>query len=210
MIKTANETTKSNNPAITPEIGTTNLGRNHADLHRIIGMFINMLALRNQPNGNKTLRVFLAEVKQKLLQVYENEAYQYDELVGKLGLQGDLSRNALFKVALQIINYENRVTEIGTGKSDLEASLYKPKTRPGLFDLYLEAFESPDKLTMSLTYAVALFEESTIEKIADHYIEILKQVVTDPDTKLEDLTISHGLLAVQSILSREESMSFEF
>ena len=42
-------------------IGTPSAGRRHADLARIIGMFVNTLALRNYPAAHKTFREFLSE-----------------------------------------------------------------------------------------------------------------------------------------------------
>ncbi|MCP5108154.1 MAG: hypothetical protein GY950_32505, partial [bacterium] len=47
--------------------GTPIAGRRHADLENIIGMFVNTLALRNFPNGEKTINEFLGEVKESTL-----------------------------------------------------------------------------------------------------------------------------------------------
>jgi hypothetical protein len=48
-------------------IGSPVAGRRHADLEKIIGMFVNTLALRNYPVGEKIFRDFLEEVKEKTL-----------------------------------------------------------------------------------------------------------------------------------------------
>ncbi len=47
-------------------IGTPIAGRPHADLQNIVGMFVNTLALRNKPEGDKKYVDFLKEVKEKL------------------------------------------------------------------------------------------------------------------------------------------------
>ena len=65
-------------------IGTPIAGRRHADLEEIIGMFVNTLALRNWPHGEKTVREFLGEVKNLTLQAFENQDYQFENLVDKL------------------------------------------------------------------------------------------------------------------------------
>lgn len=44
-------------------VGSPVAGRPHADLQGIIGMFINTLAIRNYPEGEKTFVQFLQEVR---------------------------------------------------------------------------------------------------------------------------------------------------
>ncbi|MCP4153754.1 MAG: non-ribosomal peptide synthetase, partial [bacterium] len=45
-------------------IGTPVVGRRHEDLSGIIGMFVNTLAVRNYPEGEKNLESFIKEVKE--------------------------------------------------------------------------------------------------------------------------------------------------
>ena len=52
-------------------IGSPIAGRPHADLEAVLGMFVNTLALRTHPAGNKTFTDFLKEVKQTALEAYE-------------------------------------------------------------------------------------------------------------------------------------------
>ncbi|MGM1050753.1 MAG: condensation domain-containing protein, partial [Bacillota bacterium] len=79
-------------------IGSPIAGRPHADLENIIGMFVNTLVMRNYPKSGKTYKGFLDEVKENSLRAYENQDYQFEELVDKLNLRRDISRNPLFDV----------------------------------------------------------------------------------------------------------------
>ncbi|MCP4158035.1 MAG: hypothetical protein GY757_60565, partial [bacterium] len=67
-------------------VGTPVAGRRHADLEKIIGMFVNTLALRNFPEGEKTFNEFLTEVKGRTLDAFENQEYQFEELVDKVSV----------------------------------------------------------------------------------------------------------------------------
>ncbi len=60
-------------------IGSPIVGRHHADLEGIIGMFVNTLAMRNRPEGGKTAEEFLEEVKENSLKAYENQDYQFED-----------------------------------------------------------------------------------------------------------------------------------
>ena len=46
-------------------VGSPVAGRRHADLEGVIGQFVNTLALKNAPTGEKTFKHFLKEVAQK-------------------------------------------------------------------------------------------------------------------------------------------------
>jgi len=74
-------------------VGAPVSGRTHAELDEIIGMFVGTTAIRNYPGADKTFRSFLAEVKDTTLGAVENQDYQFDQLVSKLGIKRDLSRN---------------------------------------------------------------------------------------------------------------------
>ncbi|MCP5102042.1 MAG: non-ribosomal peptide synthetase, partial [bacterium] len=88
-------------------IGTPTAGRSHADLQGIIGMFVNTLAMRNHPAGEKTVRAFLGEVKQHTLEAFENQDYPFEDLVEKVTVARDISRNPLFDVMFALQNLED-------------------------------------------------------------------------------------------------------
>ena len=46
-------------------VGIPSAGRNHIDLSNIVGMFVNMLPMRNNPNPYKTFQQYLKEVKRE-------------------------------------------------------------------------------------------------------------------------------------------------
>jgi non-ribosomal peptide synthetase component F len=77
-------------------IGTPATGRRHADLDHVIGMFVNTLAMSNYPRGEKHFKEFLKEVKTKALQTFDNQDYQFEDLVETLTLNRDTGRNPLF------------------------------------------------------------------------------------------------------------------
>ncbi|MCP5107799.1 MAG: hypothetical protein GY950_30705, partial [bacterium] len=56
-------------------IGTQVAGRRQSDLQRIIGVFLNSLALRNRPSPEKEFNAFLKEVMERTLTAFENQEY---------------------------------------------------------------------------------------------------------------------------------------
>ncbi|HLP58023.1 MAG TPA: amino acid adenylation domain-containing protein, partial [Candidatus Deferrimicrobium sp.] len=85
-------------------VGTPVAGRKHADIERIIGMFVNTLPLRYFPVGDRPFKEFLAEVKQRTLEAFANQDYPYEALVDELKLERDVSRNPLFDTVFVMQN----------------------------------------------------------------------------------------------------------
>ncbi|MCP4147718.1 MAG: hypothetical protein GY757_08200, partial [bacterium] len=85
-------------------VGMATAGRRHAEVERIIGMFINTLPIRNYPSGEKTVSEFLREVKNKTLGAFENQEYQFEDLVDKISIKRNTGRNPIFDVMFNLLN----------------------------------------------------------------------------------------------------------
>ncbi|WP_080497089.1 non-ribosomal peptide synthetase [Bacillus wiedmannii] len=166
-------------------IGTPVAGRHHDDLKETIGMFVNMLPLRNQPSGEKTFMQFLQEVKQNTLSAYDNQNYQFDDLVEKLNLHRDLSRNPLFDVVFSLHNNSQNINHMG----DLNLEFYQLESNTAKYDLSMDVLERSDKISFSLEYCTDLFSKLTIENLSSHYVNILNEVVQSPEVKIKDLEV---------------------
>jgi acyl carrier protein len=195
-------------------IATADAGRHHADLQQTIGMFVNMLPIRIQPGKNKTFKEFLLEVKQQSVNAYANQDYQFDDLVLKLGLQGNRSRNPVFDTVFVVQNTAMQNENLSIGKKDNDNNdfleITQPEFRNQAFDLILQAVEGDDRLNMRLEYSTALFKKSTAEKMTNHYIDILKQVVENPGLKLKEIIITHDFLKAKPRVIKTAQTDFRF
>lgn len=166
-------------------VGSPIAGRPHADLQDIIGMFVNTLAMRNHPQGEKTFIEFLKEVKENALKAYDNQDYQFEELVDKLDIRRDMSRNPLFDTMFTIYN---------VGKAELITSdlSFKPynkgiEGRISKFDITLNAFETEDGIAFELEYCTRLFKKETVERLGAHYINLLEEIAAYPEKRLYEI-----------------------
>ncbi|WP_367865340.1 amino acid adenylation domain-containing protein [Pedobacter sp. WC2423] len=172
-------------------IGVPAAGREHAELENILGMFVNTLPIRTNPQGNLTFKEFLAEVKQKTLSCFEHQSYPFEELLDQLELQRDVSRNPLFESVFSFINIESTTLLI----KDLALEAYEKTSAVAKFDLTLSASESAGKIKLDFEYSTSLFAKETIERFISYFRNILKIVFTDT-------TIGIGQV---DMLSREET-----
>ncbi|MGF7047828.1 amino acid adenylation domain-containing protein/non-ribosomal peptide synthase protein (TIGR01720 family) [Paenibacillus sp. DS2015] len=167
-------------------VGIPIAGRSHADLGGVMGMFVNTLAIRSRPDGDKTFLAFLQEVKEQALQAYEHQDYPFEQVVEQLHLPRDLSRNPVFDVLFVMQN--TREGDMLQEISDLNISKYPFQNRMSKFDLSLQATEM-ENIELELEYATQLFAPATAQRIIQHYSQLLEQIVKSPKRKLLELEL---------------------
>jgi amino acid adenylation domain-containing protein len=186
-------------------VGSGVAGRRHADLQNLIGMFINMLPMRNYPGAEKRFNEFLQEVKTNAIAAFENQEYQFEELVEKLDIPRNSSRNPIFDVEFTMQNIELVEKEVNIPGIQLKpfGNIDFEKTK---FDLVFQATEGKENILITLSYSTKLFKPSTAETITQHYSEILQQVLEDREIKLGDIRLSHRLSAAAVVINKEEAV----
>ena len=85
-------------------VGTPIANRNRPETERLIGYFVNMIALRADLTGNPTTREFLARVREVAVEAFENQAVPLEVLIPALGPRRDPSRSPLFQVMFVLQN----------------------------------------------------------------------------------------------------------
>ena len=166
-------------------VGSPIAGRTHGDLAGIIGMFVNTLAMRSYPQSEKTYREFLEEVKETALKAYENQDYQFEELVEKLNLERDISRHPLFDVMFVLQN-------IGEGNLEIEGLRLKRYNSPQMsakFDLTFAAVEIDQEIAFSIEYSLSLFRRESIERMIAHLRNVLAAIAENTNVLLGNINI---------------------
>ncbi|WP_238553004.1 condensation domain-containing protein, partial [Paenibacillus alvei] len=166
-------------------VGTPIAGRPHADLDNLIGMFVGTLALRNYPAADKSFMEFLYDIKEGTLKALENQDYPFEDLVEKLDVQKDLSRNPLFDTMFVMQNTDH--VEIRLSGSEL--ALYSREHVSAKFDLTLNATETERELAFNLQYRTSLFRKDTMERMAAHFTCLLKAVAEQPEQRIGEICI---------------------
>ncbi|RPK22202.1 non-ribosomal peptide synthase/polyketide synthase [Paenibacillus xylanexedens] len=166
-------------------VGTPIAGRNHSDVQPLIGMFVNTLAIRSYPAAGKTFLDYLEEIKETTLGAFEHQNYPFEELVDKVNVARDLSRNPLFDTMFALQNTENVEIQL----PGLHLSTYASEEIVSKFDLSLDVTEIEDGLEYLFEYATALYKTETVEKLAAHYLQLLESILSNPSATISELDI---------------------
>ena len=194
-------------------LGTPAAGREHADLERVMGLFVNMLVHRCSLSGGKPFLDFLKGVKEKMLNAYANRDYPFEELVEKLSITREAGRNSLFDFVFvweETGIESSRVTTPGKTAGDLIITPYPHQKTRAMFDIILTGTELMGKIFFLFNYRTSLFKRETIESMSENFKEVLLAILKDPEIKLDEIVIFYDLLAARSHGFLEDGGDFGF
>jgi amino acid adenylation domain-containing protein len=159
-------------------VGTPVAARRHTDLDSIIGMFVNTLALRNFPRGDMKFGDFLEEVKGRSIPAFENQEFQFADLVDTVAVNRDTARNPLFDVMFNLLNQMEYRLQVDI--EDLRRDGFLHRDGTAKFDLNLTAIEVKQGLYFDLEYSTRLFTPQTIERFISYFSVLFRTLCGDP------------------------------
>ncbi|MCP5105851.1 MAG: acyltransferase domain-containing protein, partial [bacterium] len=166
-------------------VGSPIAGRRHVDIEHIIGMFVNTLAMRSYPAPGKSFKDFLGEVRERVLQDFENQDYQFEDLVEEAGGSLDRSRNPLFDVMFVLQNTGIPEMEV----SGLKLKPFHFKSRTSKFDILLSVVEMGGLLHFRMQYRTRLFKEESIQRFIKYFKKIVTAVIRQPEIEISQIEI---------------------
>ncbi len=172
-------------------VGTPIANRARLETERLIGFFVNTLALRvslargaaGEPSGGEVL----ARVRAAALAAYAHQDLPFERLVDELAPRRDLARHPVFQALLSL---EPPLVEAGD-LHGLALERLPTAGRTAKFDLTLTA-RSPGRdggLRLAFEYARDLFDATTIRRLGGHLGALLAGLAADPAAPMADLPL---------------------
>jgi amino acid adenylation domain-containing protein len=168
-------------------VGAPVANRNRPETERLIGYFVNMIALRADLSGNPTAREFLARVREVALEAFEKQEVPLEVLIPALVPRRDASRSPFFQVMFVLQN--NSLPAVGPPELAISPLDLDQGTGTSKFDLALGFEETPTGFNGSLEFNTDLFGAATIERFSQHYVKLLEDLVAHPEWRLSELSL---------------------
>ncbi|MUG92221.1 amino acid adenylation domain-containing protein [Scytonema sp. UIC 10036] len=167
-------------------VGTPIANRNHSQIEGLIGFFVNTLVLRTNMSGNPSFRELLSRVREVALGAYAHQDLPFELLVEELQPTRDLSRNPLFQVMFNLLNFaEERIELPGLTVKNLSA----PEELASKFDLTLYAVKQNEIIHLKLVYNTDLFEQAQIVEMLGHFSTLLENIIANPEQSITTLPL---------------------
>ena len=166
-------------------VGTVIANRRRTELEKLIGFFVNTLALRTDLSGKATFKELLSRVKDVCLEAYAHQDLPFEKLVDELNPDRSVSQTPLFQVLFALQNTPtHELKHAGLTFKSFDAPIDNAK-----FDLSLLATELPEGLRLSILYSTDLFDATTIARMVTQYERVLEGIISDPDQGVLELPL---------------------
>lgn len=169
-------------------VGTPVAGRVHPDLDNLIGMFVHTIPVKSRVDMQQTFSRVLAQLRDTFFESLDHQLYPMEELVEELELERDQHKNPLFDTLFAYQNITLQPLQI-KGLTLRPVSLVEDNASIK-FDLTVDVTETDEELLVFFNYSTNLFRESTIERMMDDYLSILRIVAQAPAHLLDDIQLS--------------------
>ncbi len=154
--------------------------RDHPGFENLIGFFANTIVVRVRLAGNPEFSDLLGGVRESVLESYEHQEVPLELVVDAVRPQRDPGVNPLFQVNFRVRVGDPPVLALDGART----SLVPVDLGLARFDLALELHVLDDGIAAEFNYNTALFDDSTIARLAVDFESLLRQVVADPGRRL--------------------------
>lgn len=158
-------------------------GRKRSEVTKLLGYFLNPVALRFDLTSNPTFSELLRQTQRLTLEAISNDDVPIESLALELRPKHDLSYNPFFNVAISLqppmpkLDLEWTVTSM-----DIEGS-------GSPWDLYIAFIDRSEQMMGRVQYNPDLFEYGTICQMLRHYQRLLECVCASPGKRLSELNV---------------------
>ncbi|MEU4745506.1 condensation domain-containing protein, partial [Actinosynnema sp. NPDC023658] len=166
-------------------VGGTTANRATEETERVVGLFVNTLALRTDVSGNPAFGELAARARDTVTAAYAHQDLPFEQVVELLRVERSSSRTPLFQV---LFDYQE-----GSWSSleldGLTVERVRGADNAAMFDLTFVAVVDAEGLHCDLQYATDLFDETTAVRLLDRWETLLRAVVRDPDARMHELDV---------------------
>ena len=166
-------------------VGSPIAGRNRIETEPLIGFFVNSLALRTDLTGNPTFRELIGRVREVAVNAYAHQDLPFEKLVEELNPARDVSQTPVFQVMFGLQNAPRAAADL----HKLNVRRIPTEVRSAKFDLTLLLSDTANGLSGWFEYNADLFEPSTIERLKNHFENLLASVAATPDASIAALPL---------------------
>ncbi|HEU0012159.1 MAG TPA: amino acid adenylation domain-containing protein, partial [Longimicrobium sp.] len=169
-------------------VGTPIAGRTQAETERVIGPFLNSLALRMRMPDGGGFRDLLRQVRATTLDAYAHQELPFERVLEAVQPARSLAHTPVFQVMLNLMNFGEAG---GVEMAGLEVSpLGAGAQASSKFDLTLYAGEGPDGLGLHLVYNADLFDAPRMRELLAQFRAVLESASADPAVPLAALPLA--------------------
>jgi amino acid adenylation domain-containing protein len=166
-------------------VGSPTANRNRIEIEPLIGFFVNTLVLRTHLSTTITFQELLAQVREVAVEAYAHQDIPFESLVEHLRPRRDLSHTPLFQVMFVLQDTLSQQLSL----PDITMRVEEAENGTAKFDLTIFLEEHEQGLQGKIEYNTDLFQQATIARIQQHFLNLLENVVAHPADPLWKISL---------------------
>ncbi|MCA2506478.1 MAG: AMP-binding protein, partial [Microcystis sp. M54BS1] len=166
-------------------VGTPIANRTRSELAGLIGFFVNTLVLRTDLAGNPSFSELLKQVRETATDAYDHQDLPFEMLVEALQPERNMSYTPLFQV---MFGLDNEIVD-SIDLEGIKATRQPLEFKTAKFDLSLSIQVKEAGLTAIWEYNTDLFDQSTIERLSGHFVNLLTGIIANPEQAISQLPL---------------------
>ncbi|HEY2491713.1 MAG TPA: non-ribosomal peptide synthase/polyketide synthase [Paenibacillus sp.] len=166
-------------------VGSPIANRNHREIEGLIGFFSNTIVYRADVTNSPTFKELLNQVRQQALQAYEHQDVPFEKVVEMVQPERSMSYSPIFQT---LFNWQMDIQEMPDWL-DRRMEVMDSSISISKFDLTVTMGETEDGLGVSFEYNTDLFNAATVERMAIHLENWLKEVCSNPEISLSSISL---------------------
>jgi amino acid adenylation domain-containing protein len=172
-------------------VGTVIANRTRKEVEKLIGFFVNTLVMRTDLSGNPSFRGMVRREREVALGAYAHQDLPFEKLVEELNPARDLSFSPLFQVMLVMQNAGQEILKPKSVEPEgLSSGLRNTDDEHvAHFDLTLTVMDLGHELALTVEYSRDLFESGTVERLINHYTNLLDGAASNGEARISELSL---------------------
>ncbi|MFD9741433.1 amino acid adenylation domain-containing protein [Umezawaea sp. NPDC059074] len=170
-------------------VGTASSGRGRTELEGVVGFFVDTVVLRSDVDEALPFTGLLARVRDTVLGAFTHDDIPFERIVDLVSPERDPSRNPLAEVMVVLDNTPSRAPDLAGLRAEPEPIVGGDVSH----DLTFDYFDRDGELGLAIGYSTALFDESTVDRMAGHLVDLLTSVAEAPDRPLVDVPLLNAV-----------------
>nr|WP_277815238.1 non-ribosomal peptide synthetase [Dietzia sp. B19] len=175
-------------------IGIPISSRTRPELEDMVGFLVNTVAVRIDLGGRPSFDDVVLDVRRQLFDAQVHQSVPFERVVDELRPGRSLGHNPIF----QVMFADERLPflDVGDRGDDLEPWMYT-LVHEGMsvgvsrFDLTMMLHSGPEGLGFAFEYSTDLFRETTVDRMADQFAELVRSALADPSRHVRELDLMH-------------------
>ncbi len=166
-------------------VGTPVANRTRPELEPLVGVFLNMLALRSDGTGDPSFAGLLSRARRTALAAYDHADVPFERIVDEVNPARDRGRQPLVQTMAAL----NSTPGVALALPGIAAAPLALSARVSRFDLSVGLVDRGAELVGGLEYSADLFDRATMARLAGHLVQLLAAAAADPSRRIAEIDL---------------------